>query len=415
MAEFIRKLLYDDLWRVLTDRVNLIQVVVGPRQVGKTTLALQVVNRWPGPKIYQSADEPSPPPKNWIIENWRKARLLTDKTKQKSAKTLLVLDEIQKIAGWSEVVKGLFDEDKKNREDIRVVLLGSSSLLVQKGLTESLAGRFEIHRHYHWSFAECRQAYGLSLEEYFYFGGYPGGLMLKNDEARWSGYIRDAIIETVLAKDVLLISPISKPSLLRQVFGLAVNYPAQVVSYQKMLGTLQDAGNTTTIASYLKLLANGFMVLPVERFSGSVVKQRGSTPKLIVFDNALISAMSGLSFNEAVSDRSWLGRLIENAVGMRLHILAESLGGQVFYWRQRQNEIDFVVKVGHRVAAIEVKSGGVDKPLAGFAAFLKQYPKAEPLVISRSKPAFGTDYPNVSLEDFFLNPARVLGLEKGYN
>lgn len=387
MKEFVRQDLYDNLLKSLKSEVNFIQVVVGPRQVGKTTLVLQILKRWEGPKLYETADIPGTPPLLWLEKVWNQARDLP-KTKKP---ILLVIDEIQKIPHWSEMVKKLFDEDKRIKRKIKVVLLGSSSLLVQKGLQESLAGRFELHRHYQWSYTECQKAFGLTLPEYLFFGGYPGGLVLRNDFSRWSGYIRDSLIESVLAKDILLTSPVSKPALLRQTFSLAVRHPAQIISYQKMLGSLIDVGNVTTIASYLRLLASSFLIIPLERYSGSVIRQRGSQPKVVVLDNALISSTNNMSKDEFLLDSSWRGRVTENAVGAKLWIEAEKIGGALFYWRERDKEVDYVVKVGKNIFAIEVKSGTVKEPFTGLDSFLKKYPKAKGLVVGEQ----------ISLIDFF--------------
>jgi len=172
-------------------------------------------------------------------------------------------------------------------------LLGSSPLLVQQGLSESLAGRFEILRIGHWSFSEMRDAFGLTVDQYLYFGGYPGSAALINDEERWRRYLLDSLIETTLARDILLMNRVDKPALLRQMFRLGCEYSGQILSYQKMLGQLQDAGNTTTLAHYLDLLSGAGMLCGLSKFSSEVVRQRGSSPKLQVLNNGLMTAQSG--------------------------------------------------------------------------------------------------------------------------
>ena len=388
---------------------NFIQVVSGPRQVGKTTLALQVLERWNGPKVYQTADQPNIPSFEWISMHWQKARTLTS---HRGPEALFVLDEAQKIPHWSEIVKKLFDEDRRLKRRLRIVLLGSSALLMQRGLTESLAGRFEIHRHNHWSFSECREYFSLGLEEYLYFGGFPGALPLRKNQARWARYIRDSLIETVLSKDVLLMMPVSKPMLLRQIFGLATAYPAQILSYQKMLGQLQDAGNTTTVASYIKLLSNAFLVTALERWSGSKIKQRGSIPKLLVMDNALISAMSGQKFGEVKKNKVLCGRLLENAIGAKLYAILREKGANLFYWRQRQEEIDYVIQAGDRLIAIEVKSGIAKQAERNLIAFRRQYKKAKPVIISPLKDLRDKkqDIKYITIEQFFNEPHKSIGL-----
>lgn len=405
MSEFIRQNLYDELFGALKDKENLVQVIIGPRQIGKTTLVLQLLERWEGAKLYETADQPGTPSLSWLTDVWQKARALPAK---KDGSSLLIIDEIQKIPHWSDLVKKLFDEDKVAKRSLRVVLLGSSSLLVQKGLQESLAGRFELHRHYQWSFNECRDAFGLTLKEFLFFGGYPGGLAIRKDPTRWARYIRDSLIETVLAKDILLMSPISKPALLRQSFSLATSHPAQILSYQKMLGTLTDAGNVTTIASYLKLLSAAFLVLPLERYSGTVIKKRGSIPKIIIFDNALISATNNLTKDDVASDRSWRGRLVENVVGAKIWTSVEKQGGELFYWRERDKEVDFVVQIGKKLLAIEVKSGEIKESLDGLEYFLKKYPSASGLVICDLKKEPCSKIPHVHVDDFLLDPEKFL-------
>lgn len=396
---YIRQRYFQALWRRLQRRPRLLQVVVGPRQVGKTTLALQLLDRWRGPKRYETADQPTPPTAPWLAQQWEAARRLPRRGR---ADTLLVLDEVQKIPRWSEVAKRCIDEDRRAERRLRVLLLGSSALLMQRGLSESLAGRFELHRHPHWAFHECREAFHLSLPEYLYFGGYPGALALRRDELRWQQFIRDALIETVLSKDVLLVSPVAKPALLRQAFGLAVTHPAEVLSYQKMLGTLQDAGNTTTIAAYLRLLAHAFLVVPLERLSGSRVKQRGSIPKLLVLDNALVTAMLGLRFGQVKRQPDLWGRLTENAVGAQLYWWAQAHGADLRYWRDRQVEVDFVLGQGARLLAVEVKTGTAAAQLAGLHAFHRRYPHSRVLTVtarpSRTPDAVGT---SMALMRFF--------------
>lgn len=404
MKNYIRQKLYNELLKSLRTDINLIQAVVGPRQVGKTTLALQLFERWNGPKLYDTADKPDIPSAEWIEARWHQMRR---ESKGARIKSLLILDEIQKIPKWSVMVKRLFDEDRRLNYDIGIVLLGSSALLMQRGLTESLAGRFEVHRHNQWSFSECRDFFSLSLNEYIYFGGYPGALAIRKDEARWARYIRDSLIETVLSKDILLLSPVSKPILLRQTFGLAISYPAQIISYQKMLGTLQDAGNTTTIASYLHLLSKAFLLAPLERWSGARIRQRGSIPKILIFDNGLISATQGLEFKTAIKDKTILGRLIENAVGAQLYFLAQEKGGELFYWRDRDSEIDYVLKIGDKIKAVEVKSQNSSANTPAFAIFKKKYKKAEAVIISNSKAERIDTIKNISLYDFLGEPGKI--------
>jgi len=218
------------------------------------------------------------------------------------------------------------------------------------------------------------------------------------------------LIETVLAKDIFLMSPVSKPILLRQTFSLATGHPAQILSYQKMLGSLTDAGNVTTIASYLRLLASAFLVLPLERYSGTVIKQKSSIPKIIIFDNALVSAMNNLSEDDVSNDPTWQGRLVENAVGAKIQVAIEKQGGELSYWRERDREVDFVVRIGKSLLAIEVKSGQLKENPSGLEYFLRNHPEAKGLVICdlQHEASSYIDIPKANLEDFMLDPEKFL-------
>ena len=350
----------------LAEPRRFIQVVAGPRQVGKSTMVQRVVEELGVPARYASADEPTLRGANWIGQQWEAARL-DNGSAQGGA--LLVLDEIQKIPAWSETVKRLWDEDTRAKRALKVVLLGSAPLLIQHGLTESLAGRFEILHMPHWSFAEMHAAFGWSLDEYLYFGGYPGAAPLATEQPRWVRYVADSLIETSIARDVLLLSRVDKPALLRRLFELACRYSGQVLSYTKMLGQLQDAGNTTTLAHYLELLEGAGMVRGLHKYAGDAARGRGSSPKLQVLNTALMSATSGLGYEEARADPEFWGRLTESAVGAHLANAAAAGECSVAYWRDRNHEVDFVVRAGRRITAIEVKSGRAPQAHAGTAAF----------------------------------------------
>lgn len=372
---------------------HLLQVVTGPRQVGKTTAAQSLARRWPGPVHFAAADLPLPPGPEWIETQWRLAR-----SRAGGEPPLLILDEVQKVRGFGEVVKAMWDEDRRKRSPLQVVLLGSSALLLAKGVTESLAGRFFLHRCLHWSFDECRRAFGWGLDTWLYFGGYPGAAPLVGDEPAWRSYVADSLIETVLARDVLALQTVSKPSLLRHLFILAAQFPAQIFSYNKMLGQLQDAGNTTTLAHYLRLLESAFLVSGLEKYSAGRARTRGSSPKLVLWNNALTTALSARSFEQARGDPGLRGRLIENAVGAHLVNHLQSIGSEVHYWRERGHEVDFVVRTANRLFALEVKSGRESRP-TGLAAFKLRHPDAIPVVI-------GTG--GVYLEDFLASSPRDL-------
>jgi len=365
--------------RRLAEPRRFVQVVTGPRQVGKSTLVQQVTAKLGVPVRYASADEPTLRGADWIGQQWEAARL--DAAGAGKAGAVLVLDEIQKIPVWSEAVKRLWDEDTRAKRPLKAVLLGSAPLLVARGLTESLAGRFETLHLPHWSLAEMRAAFGWSLDEYVFFGGYPGAAPLVAEPARWARYVADALIETSIARDVLLLSRVDKPALLRRLFELACRYSGQVLSYTKMLGQLQDAGNATTLAHYLELLAGAGMVCGLQKYAGDAARSRGSSPKLQVLNTALASAMSGLGPAEARADREFWGRLVESAVGAHLANAAAAGECELTYWRERNFEVDFVVKVGRRVTAIEVKSGRAPHAHAGTAAFVRAFKAHRTLLV----------------------------------
>jgi len=337
--------------------------------VGKTTLVLDALKNHRSVYRYASADEPGLRGSEWIAQQWEAARM----DARDSGEVIVALDEIQKVPDWSETVKRLWDEDTREGRNLKVIILGSAPLLIARGLSESLAGRFEILRLPHWSYAEMRDAFGFSLNEYIYFGGYPGAASLIGDPKRWRRYIADSLIETTLSRDILLLTRVDKPALLRMVFELACGYSGQILSYTKMLGQLQDAGNTTTLAHYLNLLSQAGMVKGLPKYSGDTARSRGSSPKLQVLNTALISAASGRSFEEALKDHEFWGHLVESSVGAHL-ANAEAIDGfELSYWRENNREVDFVVRSGRRVTAIEVKSGRRLWPLSGIAAFQKAF------------------------------------------
>lgn len=349
----------------LTEEPRRIQVVTGPRQVGKTTAVRQALVAIDEPSHYASADDPSLRDSAWLEAQWEEGRRLA---RDRPDGAILAVDEIQKVSGWAETVKRLWDEDRRTGAQVRAVLLGSAALLVQHGLSESLTGRFELIRAPHWSFGEMRDAFGLSLDEFVFFGGYPGAAGLIEDESRWASYVLDSIVETTISRDLLLLTRVDKPALLRSLFRLACDYSAQIVSYQKLTGQLQDAGNTTTLAHYLDLLAAAGLAVGLEKYASGKVRQRRSTPKLLALDTGLVSATSGRTLAEARSDTEHWGRLVETAVGAHL-VATRDPRAEVLYWRDRGKEVDFVLQRGKSLTAIEVKGGRTRGDLAGMAAF----------------------------------------------
>ncbi len=389
-----RQTIHDELLKRLKERRRFLQVLAGPRQVGKTTLVRQVMAASHMPVHYVSADEPMlRGDRTWLEQQWDIARL---KAGERKSGALLVLDEIQKITRWPDVVKLLWDADTRSGVALKVVLLGSAPLLIQSGLTESLAGRFEVIPVPHWSFAEMHKAFGWNLEHYIFYGAYPGAAGLVDTPERWRRYILDSLIETTVSRDILSLNRVDKPALLRRLFLLGCAYSGQILSYQKMIGQLTDAGNTVTLAHYLELLQGAGMLTGFAKYSHGQARQRGSSPKLQALNTALISAQDHRSFAEARNDGDYWGRLVESAVGAHLFNSSFGTNISVTYWRERSREVDFVLQQGKTVVAVEVKSGGRRESLPGMEAFALQFkPKRQLLVGAQGIP----------LEEFLSKPA----------
>lgn len=373
-------------------------VVAGPRQVGKTTMVHKVLANYPPERYtFVAVDSPEelpladtrqtsaltmhqlsqPRDSTWLVDVWQRARTVA---KANTDGHVLVLDEIQKIPRWSDTVKGLWDADRAEGLMLHVVLLGSSPLLMQHGMSESLTGRYETIPLTHWSFREMVDAFDFDLEDYLYFGGYPGSAPLIRDEPRWRNYVNTGLIEPSIEKDILMMTRVDKPALLRRLFYLGCRYSGQELSYNKMKGQLEDAGNTVTLAHYLDLLGNAGLICGLHKYAGQHHRQKSSSPKLNVLNMALMSAGSGYSKAEAQADRSYRGRMVESAVGAHLHNTATP-ECRIHYWRDGTNEVDFVLERGERLTAIEVKSGSVPGVIRGMAAFQKSFGECRQLLI----------------------------------
>ena len=372
------------------------QVIAGPRQVGKTTIALQGVQTIPHKSHYVSADGPMLQDATWLLQQWETARLLVNDSPSNEA--VLILDEVQKITNWSAMIKQLWEEDTNNGIALKVVLLGSAPLLVQHGLTESLMGRFEVIRVPHWSFSEMRACFNTTLDQFVVYGSYPGAADFVDDHDRWTQYILHSIIEPTISKDVLLLSRVDKPILLRRLFELSCAYSGQLLSYTKMLGELTGAGNTTTLAHYLELLCGAGMVQGLQKYSLATVRTKSSIPKLQVFNTALVSAQSGKTMKQAIDDKEYYGRVVESAVGAYLANEAAVGKCELFYWRDRNKEVDFVLRKGDSLVAIEVGIGkGKESTKAhkGIDAFAKNFNPVKTLLV-------GTN--GIALESFLSQP-----------
>ena len=378
----------DAIRSTLQNDHKLLQIIIGPRQVGKSTIARQIAATWDGEVISASADEPLPPGPEWVRHHWERAR------SARNASPLLILDEIQKVSSWSVTVKALWDEDLRRGTAMHVLILGSSSLLIQRGLSESLSGRFLLHRVHHWSFGAMHAAFGLDLDRWIYAGGYPGSVPLLDQEETWKAYIRDSLVETVITRDVLQMQNVAKPALLRHLFLLSAAYPAQILSYNKMLGQLTDAGNTTTLAHYVRLLETAFLLSGLEQYKIGGRPKRGSSPKLVLHNNALVSALCLESYAEIRANPELWGRLVENAVGATLLSQLQGLPYEIYYWRKAPSEVDYVVHTARETWAVEVKSSRT-RGTSGLRSFLDLHPRARPLIVGGS---------GMDLEEFFRTP-----------
>ncbi|MFD2581839.1 ATP-binding protein [Pedobacter vanadiisoli] len=348
-----------------------IQVLVGPRQIGKTTLISQLVKEINTPYIFESADTVAASDRTWIELIWYNTRELLKEPGVDEY--LLVIDEIQKIDNWSEIVKRLWDEDMRNGVNLKVILLGSSRLLIQQGLTESLAGRFELTYMGHWSFTEMESAFGFTAEEYVWFGGYPGSAGLIKEEERWKNYVSNALIETSISKDILMLTRVDKPALMKRLFELGCLYSSQILSFTKIIGQLSDAGNTTTLSHYLQLLDTAGLLGGIEKFAADVIRKRSSSPKFQVHNNALVSAQRNELFEEIRKQPAEWGRMVESSIGAHLLNSSFAEGYKVFYWRHRNDEIDFVLEKRGKTIGLEVKSTGLISGTSGMDAFSKMY------------------------------------------
>jgi len=376
----------------LNESRRFIQIVSGPRQTGKTTAVTQALERVKMPQHFVSADDPGSASGEWLRNEWELARIHA-----KENEAVFIIDEVQKVKNWSAIVKMLWDEDSRLHIPLKVVLTGSSTLLIQKGLSESLMGRFEVLHCPHWSYSECKDAFDFSLDDFLLFGGYPGAAPLIKDEARWARYIGTSIVEPTISQDILLMEEVRKPALLRSLFILGSAYSAQELSYTKILGQLTDAGNTVTLAHYLDLLSKACMLTGLQNYSGNKIRIRKSSPRFMVFDTSLMTYVEGADRQNLLNNTVRKGHLVESAVGANLLARGKAEDFEVFWWRERDKEVDFIIQKGSKLTAIEVKSGRV-RNTGGGLDFKHLYPDALSLVVGSA---------NLSLEDFLTGKQQL--------
>ena len=397
----------------LAESPHRIITLFGPRQTGKTTIVRQALRQIDLRSRYRAVDEPDTPLRRlpsadtestfplaekrnteWLVRNWEEARIEAERS---PGGFVLVFDEIQQVPNWSETVKGLWDADRARDCPLHVVILGSAPLPMQSGLSESLAGRFETIRVAHWSFREMSEAFDFDLPTYLYFGGYPGAARYIADPERWRAYVLGALVEPNIERDILSMTRVDKPALLKRLFELGAVHSGQILSYTKMLGQLQDAGNTTTLARYLDLLANAGLLAGLQRYANQPQRRRASSPKLNVLNTALMTAGSGYSFAEARADRSFWGRIVESSVGAQL-LNTATTDIHLYYWRDGQFEVDFVLQRGALTVAIEVKSGVKLTTLRGLPEFERRFNPFRTLLIGEG---------GIPLNEFLTVPAHT--------
>ena len=406
MASY-RRAQVDTLINRLSEQPDVLIAIFGPRQSGKTTAVRQALasieqESWyvsiepqveaVKPSLSRESLQPSTEEtgsvisvvpqadERQLIEAWEHCR---QRAVRSPTGFVLVLDEIQRIDRWSSLVKRLWDEDRWNGCPLHVVLLGSAPILMQAGLTESMVGRFEPIRFTHWSFTEMAEAFDFSLDEYVYFGGYPGAAARIADTNRWSDYVRSAFIVPTIERDILSMVRVDKPELLKRLFDLGARYSGQEISYTKLLGYLQDAGNTKTLTRYLDILSRVGMIAGLPKHAKRLTSPKVPTPKLNVYNTALMSAVCGLSFDEARADRTHWGRLVESSVGAHL-LNAASSRTEVKYWRDRNFEVDFVLERGSNLVGIEVKSGQSPVATRGLSEFQRRFQPKRTIVVGEA-------------------------------
>lgn len=371
-----KRLIVSDIKERINEQRRFIQIVIGPRQTGKTTAVTQALEGYAHPYLFVEATK-GESDADWLRAQWYRARNILGPS---IPEALLIIDEVQYVDNWSSLVKTLWDEDTRSGIGLHVVLTGSSATLIQESLNESLNGRFELLHCTHWQYAECREAFGYSLDDYLFFGGYPGTAVLRDDARRWLRYMRTSIIEPSIANDVLLLDDVRKPELMRRLFEVGAAYSGQEISYRKLLGQLDDRGNTETIARYLKLLSSAGLLSGLQKYDPKLLREKSSSPRLIVHNTALMTASYGRRRAQLLTDPELRGHLVESAVGAYLINRSIDEGFDVMWWRDGKDEVDFVIADDDDVTAIEVKSGRV-KPTQGMTRFVLENPRAHTLVV----------------------------------
>ncbi|MGH2830704.1 MAG: ATP-binding protein [Actinomycetota bacterium] len=369
----------NELWqRVAMSAPNRIQLLTGPRQVGKTTLLLSLAKRLEGRAVYAAADGPEASLPGFWERIWEQASAIA----AARGYSILLIDEIHVLADWSTRLKGEWDRLRRRRITVGVVATGSSALRVGSGARESLAGRFERLTLAHWSAAALTSHFRMdrsaAAEHAVLLGTYPGAMELREDRRRFLAYLRDAIVEPAIGRDVMALATVRRPALLRQVFGMCAVSPAQIVSLQKMQSLLPAQSALETIAHYLSLLEEAFLVSGVQKYAARAIRRRASPPKIVVLNNGLLAAMDPDGVPDRGRDPQRFGRWVENACIAH----AWNAGQQVWYWREEPHEVDAVIEGDWGRRAIEIKTGPLkNADLTGLLEFCRRFPRFRPLVV----------------------------------
>ncbi|HEX6811962.1 MAG TPA: AAA family ATPase [Planctomycetota bacterium] len=369
----------DELRRRLAEPApGRIQIVTGPRQVGKTTLLLELAAAARDRAVYAPLDGPEAAVPGHFAQLWSTAA----QRAAASGPALLLLDEVQHLNDWAAQLKSHHDRLRRLGARVHVVASGSSALRLARGSRESLAGRFERLTLAHWPASALVAEFGLSakaaVQQLVAGGAYPGAVKLRKDAARWSAYVRDAIVDPAIGRDLLALAAVRRPALLRQVFSLAASSPAQIVSLQKLQGQLQDRGALDTIAQYLRLLEEAFLVAPLDKHSDRPLRRRAAPPKLVVLSNALCAVVDARGAPDPERERDRHAVWVENACLAH----AWNRGQRVAYWREEPFAIAGVVDGSWGKLALDVKIGRFAlTDLRGLGEFTRRFPSFRPLLL----------------------------------
>ncbi len=362
-----------------------IQLLSGPRQVGKTTLLLDLAEQLGATAIYMAADGPEAA----LPGFWERLWLRAEDIAAIQGRAVVLLDEVHVLGEWSARLKGEWDRLRRLKIPVHIVATGSSALGLMTGSRESLAGRFEQITLTHWSAATLAGVFKIAkrdaVDAVVRTGAYPGAFGLRDDPARWAAYVRDAIVEPAIGRDILALAAVRRPALLRQVFGVCASSPAQIVSLQKIQGQLHDAGALETITHYLELLEAAFLVAPLQKHAERPTRRRSAPPKLVTLSNALLAVVDPRGIPERATDPARFGTWVENACLAH----AWNAGQKVSYWREEPLEVDGVLDGSWGSWVIEVKTGRVEvSDLRGLLEFNRRFPKYKPLLVGDVSDAF---------------------------